>query len=194
MRNAFICEIMSDESNYKKTIKYSDATDSKLQKLANQAGCTKREFFIRMVEYFYKTKKDPGDIGDELLKTTLVKNHDTYIRFIRAQEEKILIPMKLETERMIQSQLRILDCFNTQILKANTDLQQNQQVQIGKFAETDKLLQVISEKLDTKEILKTKFLHILNHYIKVRDTFGFTTPVKEKDDLTQAARQQITKL
>ena len=185
---------MAEETIYKKTIKYSDATDVKLQKLADAAGCTKREFFIRMVEYFYKTKKDPTDISDELLKTTLVKNHDTYIRFIRAQEEKILIPVKLEVDRMIQSQVKILDCFNTQILKANTDLQNNQQAQISKFSETEKLLQIIAERLDTKEGLKTKFLHILNHYIKIRDTFSFTTPAKEKEELAQAARQQVTKI
>jgi len=185
---------MADETIYKKTIKYSDATDAKLQKLANTAGCTKREFFIRMVDYFYKTKKDPTDISDELLKTTLVKNHDTYIRFIRAQEDKILIPIKIEVDRMIQSQVKILDCFNTQILKANTDLQNNQQAQISKFSETDKLLQIIAERLDAKESLKTKFLHILNHYIKIRDTFSFTTPAKEKEELAQAARQQVIKI
>jgi len=41
-----------------------------------------------MVNYFHRTKKDPSDINDEILKNTLVKNHDTYIRFIRAQEAK----------------------------------------------------------------------------------------------------------
>jgi hypothetical protein len=185
---------MAEETRCKKTIKYSETTDAKLQKLANAAGCTKRDFFIRMVEYFYKTKKDPKDISDELLKTTLVKNHDTYIRFIRAQEEKILIPVKLEVDRMIQSQIKILDCFNTQILKANTDLQNNQQMQISKFSETEKLLQGIRERLDTKENLKTKFLYILDHYIRMRDTFSFTTPAKEKEELAQAARQQVAKI
>ena len=95
---------------------------------------------------------------------------------------------------MIQSQVKILDCFNTQILKANTDLQNNQRSQINKFADTDKALQQIVEKLDSKESLKTKFLYILNQYIKVRDTFSFTTPTKEKEELNEAARQQVAKL
>ncbi|QEM09095.1 BfmA/BtgA family mobilization protein [Mucilaginibacter rubeus] len=185
---------MGEESTNRKTIKYNDATDAKLQKLADKAGCTKREFFIRMVEYFHKTRKDPADISDDLLKTTLVKNHDTYIRFIRAQEEKILIPVKLDIDRMIQSQIKILDCFNNQILKANTDLQNSQQLQAGKFAETDKVLQLIAERMDNRESLKTKFLYILNQYIKVRDSFSFTTPAKEKEELNQAARQQVAKL
>ncbi|HEY0244603.1 MAG TPA: BfmA/BtgA family mobilization protein, partial [Mucilaginibacter sp.] len=109
---------MSTPNDYKKTVKYTEETDEKLQKLADQAGRTKREFFIQMVEYFYRTKKDPRDINDELLKKTLAKNHDTYIRFIRAQEEKVLIPVKVEVDRMIQSQIKILDFFNNHVLKA----------------------------------------------------------------------------
>jgi len=92
---------MPTPNDYKKTVKYTEETDEKLQKLADQAGRTKREFFIQMVEYFHRTKKDPKDINDELLKKTLVKNHDTYIRFIRSQEEKVLIPVKVEVDRMI---------------------------------------------------------------------------------------------
>ena len=81
---------MPQQNEYKKTVKYSEETDEKLQKLADQAGCAKRDFFIQMVEYFYRTKKDPKDINDELLKKTLTKNHDTYIRFIRARTSAAL--------------------------------------------------------------------------------------------------------
>ena len=185
---------MVKDNPYKKTIKYSNATDAKLQQLADRAGCTKREFFIRMVDYFHKTKKDPADISDELLKTTLVKNHDTYIRFIRAQEEKILIPVKIDIDRMIQSQVKILDCFNTQILKANTDLLQNQQLLHTRSTETDRILQLLVERMDSKETLKSKFLGILNQFIKVREGFGFATTTKEKEELIQTVRQQVAKL
>jgi Fe2+ transport system protein B len=67
---------MPHQNQYRKTVKYTEETDDKLQKLADQAGCTKRDFFIQMVEYFYRTKKDPKDINDELLKKTLAKNHN----------------------------------------------------------------------------------------------------------------------
>ncbi len=95
---------------------------------------------------------------------------------------------------MVQSQIKILDCFNTQILKANKDLVAGQQTQVSKFSETEKLLKVIAEKLDTKENLKSKFLYILNQYSKARESFGFTTSAKDKEDLLQAARQQVSKL
>ncbi|WP_295795933.1 BfmA/BtgA family mobilization protein [Mucilaginibacter sp.] len=185
---------MPQANDYKKTVKYTEETDEKLQKLADQSGRTKREFFIQMVEYFYRTKKDPKDINDELLKKTLAKNHDTYIRFIRAQEEKVLIPVKVEVDRMIQSQIKILDFFNNHVLKANQDLLSNQQTQVQKFTETEKLLKIIAEKLETKESLKLKFLYILNNYNKARESFGFTTPAKEKEDLLNFTRQQIAKL
>ncbi|WPV02109.1 BfmA/BtgA family mobilization protein [Mucilaginibacter sp. cycad4] len=185
---------MSTRDNYKKTLRFSDETDEKLGKLADKCGLSKFQFFNLMVEYFHRTKKDPRDVNDEMLKSTLLKNHDTYIRFIRAQEEKILIPVKTEIDRMIQSQLKIIDFFNTRVLKANTDQADRQEQFSQKLRETVQLLKLIVEKTDTKENLKVKFLYILNTYIKTREAFGFTSSAKDKDDLIQLTRQQIAKL
>jgi len=185
---------MSNTDGHTKTLRFSDTLDEKFGKLATRLRRSKLQLFGLMVEYFHRTGKDPADISDELLKNTLVKNHDTYIRFIRAQEEKVLIPVKVEVDRMIQSQIKILDFFNNHVLKANQDLLSNQQTQVQKFTETDKLLKNISEKLETKESLKLKFLYILNNYSKARESFGFTTPTKEKDDLLTLTKQQIAKL
>src|SRR3954470_2434720 len=135
---------MSTKDNYNKTLRFSTETNEKLGKLAEKFGLSKFQFFNKMVEYFHRTRKDPSDINDELLKNTLVKNHDTYIRFIRAQEEKVLIPIKFEVDRMIQSQIKILDFFNNHVLKANKDLLNNQQTQTEKSFETDKLLKTIT--------------------------------------------------
>jgi len=185
---------MATKDNYSKTLRFSSETDEKLGKLARKFGSSKFQFFNKMVEYFYRTNKDPADINDELMKNTLVKNHDTYIRFIRAQEEKVLIPVKIEVDRMVQSQVKILDFFNNHVLKANKDLLNNQQSQSEKFLETDKLLKAISEKLEIKESLKLKFLYILNNYSKARESFSFTTSAKEKEELVIMARQQVAKL
>ncbi|MHB1177268.1 MAG: BfmA/BtgA family mobilization protein [Daejeonella sp.] len=185
---------MTTKDNNTKTLRFSDDIDEKLGSLARKFGRGKQRFFEQMVTYFYRTKKDPADINDEVLKNTLIKNHDTYIRFIRAQEEKMLIPVKTEVDRMIQSQIKLLDCFNSQVLNANKDLLSNQRAQTQKFSETDKLMKVILEKLETKENLKLKFLYILNNYMKTRESFGFTTPAKEKEDLAQTTRQQVAKL
>jgi hypothetical protein len=185
---------MSNNDGHTKTLRFSDTLDEKFSKLAQKLRRSKLKLFGQMVDYFHRTGKDPADISDELLKTTLVKNHDTYIRFIRAQEEKVLIPVKVEVDRMIQSQIKILDFFNNHVLKANKDLLSNQQTQVQKFTETDKLLKAITEKLETKESLKLKFLYILNNYIKTRESFSFTTSVKDKEELIQQTRQQIVKL
>lgn len=185
---------MSTKDTNTKTLRFSDDIDEKLKNLAQKFGRGKQHFFEQMVNYFHRTKKDPTDINDEILKNTLVKNHDTYIRFIRAQEEKVLIPVKTEVDRMIESQIKILDCFNTQILKSNKDLLSNQQMQVLKFKETDQLLKTILDKLVTTENLKLKFMYILNNYIRARDQFGMMTSAKEKDELIQETRQQVTNL
>ncbi len=75
--------------------------------------------FVQMVEYFYKSKKDPADLNDELLKNALLKNHQQYISFIRAQENMILLPIKAEVDRMSRSQRDIIERFNNEILKHN---------------------------------------------------------------------------
>ncbi|MDB4926562.1 BfmA/BtgA family mobilization protein [Mucilaginibacter sp.] len=185
---------MATKDNYNKTLRFSSETDEKLGKLAEKFGLSKFQFFNRMVEYFHRTKKDPADINDEFLKSTLVKNHDTYIRFIRTQEENILIPVKTEVDRMIQSQIKILDFFNNHVLKANKEMLHNQQMQMNKFSDTDRLLKMITDKLEAKEALKLKFLYILNNYSKARESLGFTSSAKDKEDLIHQAKQQIAKI
>ncbi|GAC1307544.1 MAG: hypothetical protein NVSMB24_19590 [Mucilaginibacter sp.] len=59
---------MTKDKNIK-TIRFPVKTDEKLQTIANKSGLTKLDFFIYMVNYFYKSKKDPIDVNDELLKT-----------------------------------------------------------------------------------------------------------------------------
>ena len=146
-----------------KTIRFPIALDEKIGKLTKKFGRGKLQLFGQMVEYFYRTGKDPADINDEVLKNTLIKNHDTYIRFIRAQEEKMLIPIKTEVDRMLASQVKIIDSFNNQVLKANRDILAGQAQQAS---ETNGLLKTVTDKLDDKESLKLKFLYILNHYSK----------------------------
>lgn len=191
-----------------KTIRFSPETDGKLGKLAERFRRSKLLLFSQMVDYFHRTKKDPLDVNDEALRNTLVKNHDTYIRFIRAQEEKILIPVQSEVERMIKSQKKILDRFNDQVLNfnnqqlaANEKLMERQQAQMTsqklqeqRFKESDKILQSLYDRMDTKELLKRKFLAIFNQYLKNRDNITSLFPGKEKGELAEDVRQQISKI
>jgi hypothetical protein len=170
-----------------KTIRFPIALDDKISKLTKKFGRGKLQLFSQMVEYFHRTGKDPADINDEVLKNTLIKNHDTYIRFIRAQEEKMLIPIKTEVDRMVASQFKIIDSFNNQVLKANRDILAGQAQQT---TETNRVLKTIADKLDDKESLKLKFLYILNYYSKT----SFNASSKDREILLQETRQHINKL
>jgi hypothetical protein len=176
-----------------KSLRFPVATHDKLLKLCEKLGRNQVEVFVEMVDYFYRTKKDPADINDEILKTALAKNHDTYIRFIRKQEDTLLIPVRENVDKLITNQREIVKYFNEQVLNANTAILKNQDEQLDQSEKTEEILQAIYGKLDNKEKLKTKFLHILNSYIRLRDEIG-TFKNREKEELTESVRKQVTDL
>ncbi|MBY0413025.1 MAG: hypothetical protein K2Q18_02615 [Bdellovibrionales bacterium] len=165
------------------TVKYPAQLDIKFAKVAMSLGLTKRELFVKMVEYFYRTKKDPTDINDELMKNTLAKSHKAYTSFIKAQENLLLIPMKESMDRMITNQKEIVKYFNEQVINANKTIIKNLNI-------TENM---ITKTLDNKEKLKTIFLQILNHYIKSREELG-TFKKREKEELADTVRNQIKSL
>lgn len=160
-----------------KTIRFPVETDAKLVKLADKFGRSKLNLFKQMVDYFYRTKKDPLDVNDELLKNTIIKGHHNLTGFIRTQEQTLLIPMKQDIDRMIGSQVKILDCFNKQILEHN----QQSESQHGE------LLKHITQSLQSKEQLKTKFIYLLDSYAKA----SLSATAKEKDELINKIRNQV---
>jgi hypothetical protein len=169
------------------TVKYPAPLDAKFGKVASSLGLTKRELFVKMVDYFYRTKKDPSDINDEQLKSTLAKNHKAYTSFIKTQEQLLLMPMKESMDRMISNQKDIVRYFNEQVVNANKNILKYQQEQHAKLLETEKLLR---ETIDNKEKLKTSFLQILNGYIRNREELGaFKT--REREELAEKARKQV---
>jgi len=165
------------------TVKYPASLDEKFGRIAIALGLSKRMLLVKMVEYFYRTKKDPGDLNDEQLKTTLTKNHKAYTGFIKAQENLLLIPMKENMDRMIANQKDIVKYFNEQVLGTNKSI-------INKLKNTENLLIKV---LSDKEELKIRFLQILNYYIKQREELGaFKT--REKEELAETVRNQIKNL
>ncbi len=177
-----------------KSVRYPANVDEKFEKIARKLGRTKRQVFIQMVDYFYKSKKDPSDLNDELLKNALMKSHKDYIGFIRKQEEILLIPIKTEMDRVAESQDEIVQRFNTQVVKANSDLLNGQNELVRRFRETDALMETIRKSQRSKELLKAQFLYILDNYIKSRDSFGMMTPAREKDELIAGTKRQINLL
>lgn len=181
-----------------RTIKYTPQTALKMDKIALKLGRSNRVVFAQMVDYFYRSRKDPLDINDELLKNTLLKQHKDYIGFIKTQENDLLIPTKREVDRMVAVLGKVIDAFNKDVLRQNDLLVQgqniiagNQEVQVKKFVQTDELMRRVLDKLDSKEKLKNTFLYILDNYIKTRETFGITTPAIKKQELVQTTISQI---
>lgn len=187
-------ENMSVEDINVRSVRYPVAVDQKFEKIALKLGRTKRQVFIQMVDYFYKSKKDPLDLNDELLKNALMKNHQQYIGFIRNQENMLLIPIKTEMDRIFVSQGKIIESFNAQVLKANTDLLNNQHALAQRLTGIDALMNTISKSQKSKEHLKKQFLFILDSYIRSRDAFGMMTSGREKDELIALTRSQVSLL
>jgi hypothetical protein len=184
---------MATKDNYTKSLRFSVETDTKLGKLALKYGYSKFQFFNQMVEYFHRTKKDPADINDELLKRTLSRNHDAYTSFIKTQEKVLLIPMHQSVERMIRNQEQIVKHFNEQVLSANKDLLKQQQSQSQKFKETENFMKLVYEQLQSRKKLKESCLHLFDSYVKSRESLG-AFKAREREELMEQVRKQIADL
>lgn len=174
-----------------RTVKYSVSDDVKFEKIALKLGRSKRLVFSQMVEYFYRSKKDPTDLNDELLKNTILKGQKEYIGFIKTQETELLIPIKRDSARMIETMKKIIDRFNGQILKNNDEMLSNQSAQAKRLGTLHEVVSNIEMKIITKERLKKNFMLILNSYIRERERMGMMTSGKEKEELAEQTRKQI---
>jgi hypothetical protein len=177
-----------------RSVRYPVVVDQKFEKIALKLGRTKRQVFIEMVDYFYKSKKDPMDLNDELLKNTLLKNHQQYIGFIKTQENMLLVPMKIWMDKIGESQRQIIDFFNKEVLTHNVDVINNQYDLAGMMAEVARLMEVILQSQKSKETLKAQFMSILEAYIKAREAFTMMTAAREKEELIATTKKQVTLL
>jgi len=177
-----------------RSVRYPVVVDQKFEKIALKLGRTKRQVFIQMVDYFYKSKKDPMDFNDELLKNTLLKNHQQYIGFIKTQENMLLVPMKIWMDKIGESQRQIIDFFNKEVLTHNVDVINNQYDLAGMMAEVARLMEAILQSQKSKETLKAQFMSILEAYIKAREAFTMMTAAREKEELITTTKKQVTLL
>jgi len=177
-----------------KTIRFPVKTDEKLQAIANKCGLTKLDCFVHMVDYFYKSKKDPRDLNDELLKNAINKKTDNIIAFIRTQEQELLIPMKKESERMIAGQMQMVGFFNQHIIKHNDEQKAAYKVQLQHISKIADFLMKLDATQNESKHLKAKFNVILEYYISAREQMGMMTKQSDKDALVHNVRQQINNL
>lgn len=120
-----------------------------------------------------------------------MKNHQQYIGFIKSQENLLLIPMKTEMDRVSVSQGKIIDRFNTEVLKRNVDVLNKQNVHDQKLNAIGVMMETIRKNQKSKEALKAQFLFILDSYIKSRDAFGMMTSGREKEELISVTKAQV---
>jgi len=177
-----------------KTLRFSISVDEKLQKVALKSGLTKLDFFIAMVDYFFKSKKDPRDLNDEVLKKEINKKTDNIIGFIRTQEEELLRPMKKDGERMIAAQGKIINFFNENIIKHNDVQKAAFQTQLNNIGKMVEFLTKLDAAQSDKNALKKKFSEILEYYIKSREQLNVFNKQTDKDELTSHVRQQLKNL
>ncbi|GAC1314720.1 MAG: hypothetical protein NVSMB24_39670 [Mucilaginibacter sp.] len=181
---------MTKDENIK-TIRFPVKTDEKLQTIANKSGLTKLDFFIYMVDYFYKSKKDPRDLNDEMLKNAINKKTDNIVAFIKTQEIELLIPLKKESERMIRGQEQIVDAFNTHIIKHNDEQKTTYQAQKISINNIEAFLRKFDLLQYDKNELKRRFSQLLEFYLKNREQMTVLTKQADKDELIKQVRDQL---
>jgi predicted RNA-binding protein YlxR (DUF448 family) len=187
-------------------------------------GRSKQELFGQMVDYFYKSKKDPGDLNDELLKKELGQGINRIISFIKTQEKEALTPIMADG-RELQRNLTFLmgqvyQFFNVdpkniargfyldsqrERAKENTDLVQKQEalekqqkemvVELKKLlSETRTYQDGVKSHQEGKNALKAKFRAILDSYIQQRESLNTLTQGRVVKDLQEQSRSQVENL
>jgi len=176
-----------------RNIKYPASYDPMFDKIALKLGRSKRQILCQMIDYFFRSKKDPTDLNDELLKTTLLKSHKDYVGFIKVQEMELLVPIKIGTDRMIRNQEQIVKFFNEQVLKSNKDMSDKFNRQMNTLSAAYSILKIMNDNLETKEELKIKLLDIFDEFVRKREALGaFKT--KEKEELLRQTLKRVDEL
>jgi hypothetical protein len=175
------------------SIRYPQEVDTKLEKLAQSFKRSKKELFCQMVDYFYRSKKDPADSGDEVLKRELSSGLSRIISFIRQQEKDFLLPLVTDTTALKSNTTRqkeLLEGVGRHLLaeteKSNSLLEKADRVLSG--------MKIIASRQAEKDILKQHFSEILEYYITQREEMGWATTTQKKEELAAHVRKSLKNL
>lgn len=176
-----------------KSVRYPVATDDKLEKLALKLGRPKKIVIIQMVDYFYRSKKDPLDLSDELLKKELVNGNNKIIGFIRRQESDFLLPVFTTSEALntvAKEHTKYFKSIWEQIIEGAKKIDQLS-LRIGGI---EKGIQKVQSHMEEKILLKAKFSRILEYYINQRESFGWPVSPNKKEELQNHVRRSLENL
>ncbi len=175
------------------SIRYSRDVDVKIEKLAKSFRRSKKEFFCQMVDYFYRSKKDPADSGDELLKRELSAGINRILSFIKEQEKQFLLPVFTDTAAL-----------KTAAMKQTNLLESVGKYLAGESAKTKTLveysgnlakgLKLIAARQTETDTLKQRFSELLEYYIAQREEMGWTTSAAKKEELVSHVRRALQNL
>lgn len=182
---------MNDENV--KSVRYPAAVDEKFVKLALKLGRTKRQLFIQMVDYFYKSKKDPADLNDEVLKRALSSGIHRILSFIRRQESDLLVPVFTIVEGVSEA----TKIYAGLLKESNTQAGEDARTLKSFRARLDSIehgLTAIRNSQYDKETLKIRFGKILDFYISQREALGWPVSNAKKTELAKHVRQSLKNL
>jgi cytochrome c556 len=212
------------EEKASKSVRFNSDTDLKFSKLSEKLGRSKQELFGQMVDYFYKSKKDPADLNDELLKKELGQGINRIISFIKTQEKEALTPL-LADQRDLKRALATLhqqvdsffrldeDGYPQGLYLDTQDIRHKEAKAIGEqqasfykqqqtmaqtlqnlLSETQAYQSGVKTHREGKNALKAKFRAILDSYIQQRDALNTLTQGRAVKDLQESARSQVDNL
>ena len=185
--------IMSKVDENNKSVRFTAASDERLTNLSLKLGRTKRQLIVEMVDYFYKSKKDPADLNDEVLKKELARGINRIISFFRIQETEFHIPIL-----SISGEIAKATQSMQEGIKKSLDQQTGIRATVSQNLARQKVIEDLLEKvlmgLVGKEELKSAFRKIMEDYIAQRETIGWATSSTKKDELVKRVRAAVDKL
>lgn len=175
------------------SIRFSKTVNEKLEKLALGFKRSKKELFTQMVDYFYRSKKDPSDFGDEVLKKELSSGINRIISFIRQQEKDFLLPSFTDIGLLKVA----LAHNNDKLSQIDTHLVKETEINSTNLKNSQNLLTAIKMLIGyqkQKEELKKQFSELLEYYIFSREEMGWTTTNVKKEQLVEHVRQSLNNM
>jgi predicted DNA-binding protein len=183
--------VRQDENT--KSVRFTEAVDERLTLLARKLGRTKRQLVVQMVGYFYKSKKDPAHLNDEVLKKELANGISRILSFIRKQEGDLLVPMYSAMEELMAI-AKMQNPLLKDIGEGRSEASIMGRETIGYLKLVDGTLKKILGSMREKEALKSRFRQILDHYITQRETLGWPVSAAKKEELAKHVRQSLDNL
>ncbi len=175
------------------SIRYPKEVDEKLQKLSEKFDRSKKELFGQMVDYFYRSKKDPDDSEDELLKRELSTGINRIISFIRQQEKDFLLPIFTDSG-ILKSTFFQQSQHLEGIAKHLISDRERTTTLINRSEKTLNGLKYLVSKQQEKEHLKNEFSKLLDHYITQREEMGWTTSTVKKEEIVTHIKEMLKNL